>query len=141
MILTGDIGIFEIEILFSNNSSSNDFWESNWLHSIIKGNFPGFDFKFNTNIRTDDFKRALEKLQNLIANKNEDADFLTLEDNINLHFKREPTGSIKIKGKVVAIELSGCSLEFNFITDIATIEKFVSEISNLLNKYPIVGQP
>lgn len=139
MILTGEIGFFEIKVLHSNNASSNDFWETNWLYSSIKGNFPGFDFNFNVSIRTDDFKRAFDQLQDLIAHKKSDADFLTLEDNINLHFKREHTGVVKVSGKVVATELSSCSLEFNFSTDITTVENFTSEIDKVLNKYPIIG--
>lgn len=140
MILNGEIGTFEIEVLCKNNTSSNEFWEANWLHSVVKGSFPGFTFNFNTNLRADDLQRLYKQLNDLVHYKETEAKLLTIEDNINLNFNRIHTGGIKVTGRVTAIDLTGCMLEFKFDSDNPTVERFAIEIKMILEEYPIIGQ-
>jgi hypothetical protein len=141
MILKGDIGTLEIEVLANKASGTNDFWEENWLYSTIKGNFPGFTANFDCNLRTDDFERFAQELRAMVSMKSDVAKFTTMEEGLTLLLEREHTGTVKVTGKMTATELTQCSLEFKYQVDNPTLERFIYEVEDVIKTYPIIGTP
>lgn len=141
MILKGENSFLEIDVLSATRSLSADFWENNWLHCSIKGEFPGFLVNCSVTLRTDDFQRCFNDLQHLISFEKKNAFFLTLEEGLMINFILDDTGIIKITGYIIATDLTGCKLEFNFLTDISRVQKFAFEINSLITDYPIIGSP
>ncbi len=141
MVIKGDIGYLELEVLTIITSGSNDFWEENWLYTLVNGTFPGFTAKYECNLRTDDFQRCYYELLDLLNSKSDFAKFTTVEEGVELSFSKDISGSIVVKGKLVGTELTRCSLEFNFVTDVLTVNNFSLQIQSLLLMYPIIGTP
>lgn len=141
MILKGDIGYLEFNILTNKVSGSNDFWEENWLYTSVKGDFPGFIANYDCNLRTDDLKRWYDDVMGLINDVTSNAKLTTLEEGIELFFQKDQSGSVQVRGKLIATELTGCSLEFVFVTDIQTVINFNSQLRKVLIEYPIIGEP
>ncbi|MET3731418.1 WapI family immunity protein [Moheibacter stercoris] len=141
MILKGDIGYLELEVLTNKISGSDDFWEENWLYTSVKGNFPGFTANYDCNLRTDDLKRCYNDVIGLINGITNNAKLTTLEEGIELSFQKDKFGSIQVSGKLTATDLTRCCLEFTFVTDIQTVISFNSQLHKILIEYPIIGKP
>lgn len=139
MELKGEIGIIQIEVLFNKTSGTNNYWEENWLYCTVKGNFPGFISNYECNIRTDDFERCYNELVELHKFSREIAKFTTIEEGLIIILERNHNGSIKVTGSMNAVDLTGCSLNFNFQTDNFSLESFINDIFYILKEYPIIG--
>ena len=141
MILKGDIGTLEIEVLTNKIFGTNNFCEENWLYSTIKGNFPGFTANFDCNLRTDDFERFAKELRAMVSMKSDVAKFTTMEEGLTLFLERKHIGMIKVTGKMKATEFPQCSLEFKYQVDNPTLERFIYELEDVIKTYPIIGTP
>lgn len=141
MNLKSNEGSLEIEVRNRISSDSDDYWDGNWLYVFIKGVFPGFQVNFGCNIRTDELQNWYEELQKLSFQKVTQVQLVALEEGITLLFEREATyGTIKVSGKLTAVDLTGCSLEFVIIIDNYEVMNFILELGYILEKYPIVGK-
>ena len=141
MIIKGEIGKIEIDILTNKTSGTFDFWEENWLYANIKGNFPGFKVNYDCNLRTDDFQHCAEKLESMLSMDIEVAEFTTIEEGLQIMFIRGEFGDIKVKGKMIATELTQCVFEFKFTMDVPTLQRLIGEMQQVVYMYPLIGNP
>lgn len=142
MRLKGDSGNLEVKILVRKKAFSTDFWEENWLYSSINGRFPGFDVNYKCNLRIDDLKRWQVDITKLInENTPYSISLKTMEEGIGLDFEKKENGMFYIRGRLVATELTGCYLTCSWEIDTEELQRFLSELSNNIIKYPIIGRP
>lgn len=141
MKIIGEIGTIIIDILTNKTSGTQDFWEENWLYANVRGEFPGFKANYDCNLRTDDFERCVKELTFMLSeeNYNQVAQFTTLEEGLQIIFKKDDRGSVKISGKMTPPDLPYWALEFNLTTDIPTIQRLIDEMQQVLDMYPIIG--
>lgn len=89
MIIIGDKGKLEIDILRRSNLNTNDYWDGNWLESKIKIDVLGFNAIYKTNLRVEDLQRFHEALVMLQNGKTADAEFTTMEEGLYLHCRNQ----------------------------------------------------
>lgn len=140
MILKGDLGCVEIDVLSVHKSTSNDFWDNNWLTAIVKADLPGFKVYLQQELRKDDFAYCLLQLKEFLDYKRSEAFFTAIEEGIYIHFLYEDCGNIVINGKITEIDLIKCSMEFSFISERFYIESFMRDIETFMNENPMIGQ-
>lgn len=136
MILIGNDGKLEINILRRSNLEADDYWDGNWLDSEIRIDVQSFKSLYGTNLRVDDLQMFCERLIALRGNKENEAEFTTLEDGLYLHCKLEYNGIINCRGK--ANNDTGNSLEFRLQTDLVSLDIFIHELEVVLKSYPLV---
>ena len=137
MLLVGDFGKIEINIL--SRSTSDDYWDGNWLYSNIEINIGFFTANYNCNLRTDEFSLFNEKLEQLLTGNTNESQFSSMEEGLLLNFKKELSGSFVLKGEAKSNENYKTSLIFEIGTDYTQMEQLRISIYNLLQKYPVVG--
>lgn len=137
MILKGDTGKLEINVLKRGDSETNDYWDGNWLETEIIINVPGYNAFYGTNLRVDELQRFLEGLIALQTINERVAKFTTMEDGLYLHCEVESNGTVNVNGK--ANNNTGSILDFRLQTDLASLDIFVNELRGVLKLYPLVG--
>lgn len=140
MELKGEFGYLKLEVLTNKGSGTKDFWEENWLYTLVEGRFPGFLVNYKCDLRTDEFKRTGEEILKLLNGETDTANFTTLEEDVEIHFHREDYGEITVDGKLVATQLTNCCLKFNFVIDIFMMKSFSFQVQEILKDYPIIGE-
>jgi hypothetical protein len=139
MELKGEIGKIEIEVLAQKSSGTGQFWEENWLYCTIKGTFPGFSAKYDCNLRTDDFQRCKDEIYALKNGNISVARFNTIEEVLDLKFENQNNELIRVSGLLKAIDFTNCSLQFNFEIDNFNLDRFLNDIIETIDMYPIIG--
>jgi hypothetical protein len=134
MLLIGDFGKIEINILSRNNS--DDYWDGNWLYSNITINIGFFSANYNCNLRTDEFSLFNEKLEELLAEKITESQFSSMEDGLLLNFKKDLLGNFILNGEGKNDDNYNVSLLFKVSVDYNQMEQLRNSIYNLLQKYP-----
>jgi len=108
-----------IEILNreSPDSESPDYWEKNWLHSIVEVRVGAFSGSVSANFQAEDFVRIREQLRDLLGWKENDAEFGTLEGWLTARFMMDDRGGITVLGDLVDRPMDGNRLRFQFAID------------------------
>ncbi len=135
--LVGENATLKIKILGRENPNTNDYWDGNWLKAEIYLELLGIKVAYATNIRVEEIQAFLEKLVSFYNNDIDKVEFTTMEEGIYLFLQNQKSGVILIKG-VAVIETSG-KLEFQFSTDILSLEKFYKDLKGNMSQYPLVG--
>jgi hypothetical protein len=137
MILKGDTGRLEINILKRSNSQSTDYWDGNWLEAVIGVEISGSKVLYNTNLRVDDLQGFNKKIIDMRNGNIKECEFTTMEEGLWLHFRTEFNGSVNCKGKTNSY--NGNSLNFALQTDFLSLDFFINELGIILKLYPLVG--
>ena len=127
----------EINILQRSNPDTDDYWDANWLESVVTIHVTGFQCSYSSNLRVEDFQRFhndLIMLKNLLK---KEIEFTTMEEGLNMHFQTDQNGLITCNGK--AKNDAGNCLSFQFVLDITSLENCIGELEALLRSYPIIG--
>ncbi len=137
MVLKGDIGRLEINVLKRINSETNDYWDDNWLQSEIRIDVPGFKVFYGFNLRVDDLQRFYKGLITLKNSNSRKVEFTTMEEGLYLYLNIENNGVVNCKGK--ANNENGNSLDFKLQSDMATLDIFIGDLETTLRFYPLIG--
>jgi len=141
MLLKGEVGKLAVNIKARNDSSTLDFWDANWLFTEINLETLSFKASYRANLRTDEFQRFYLELDDLLNYTADEAGFNSTEEWLTLRMIRNKSGLFTCKGKIAIIDYPGNSLEFNFAVDAPSTERFKEEIKEILDKYPVIGEP
>jgi hypothetical protein len=128
----------QINVIARSNPNSDDYWDANWLESEIRISAPGINVLSGISLRAEDFLRFYGGLKKMQDGQMQEVEFTTMEEGIYLKGKLDITGNIKWEG-IVKLGTEGNSLTFAIETDYASIERLSAEISEVLNRYPVIG--
>lgn len=137
MKIESENSLVQIDIIKRSNPNSNDYWDGNWLKANIKIDVSGFKSDFKTNLRSDDFQRFYSGLIKLQNNLSKEVEFNTMEEGLYLKGNMEITGNIKWES--ISKSDDDNTLKVFFETNVTTIELLTTEIEEILNSFPIVG--
>lgn len=137
MLLVGDFGKIMINVL--SRSTSDDYWDGNWLYCNIEVNIGFFTANYNCNLRTDEFSVFSEKLEDLLTSKISESQFSSMEDGLLLNFKKDISGNFILNGEAKSNENYKTSLLFEVNIDHMQMEELRISIHTLLQRYPVVG--
>ncbi|WP_157766315.1 hypothetical protein [Pedobacter ginsengisoli] len=137
MILKSNGNYVAIEIKDNTNRISNDYWDGNWLKSLINIHCCGFKANFSTDLRSTDFKSFHEDLIKLCNDQVKLIEFKTLEEGLYIKGQMEATGNIL--WDVTAKDMFGNSLTVSLSTDNFSLNLLINEVKDILTQYPVLG--
>jgi len=131
MVIKGEAGEIEIKVTPIDINHCND----DWITAEIKITVPGFNAWYGTSIRVDELRQFCEdliKLDNLTAKR---AEFTTLEQGLYLECNLQKNGHVLCSG--TAITENGDSLNFTIQTDLASINKSISQLKTTVSQFSV----
>jgi hypothetical protein len=137
MIIKNEIDELQINILKRSNTQAEDYWDANWLEAEVKIRVRGFSCLYGTNLRTDDFQRFYNDALLFSYGNRKEIEFRTMEEGLYLKFEAGPNGMVFCVGK--AKDDEGNSLEFKFEIDNTATTSLISQLTETLKFYPVMG--
>lgn len=138
MILKAEGRFLEITILRRSHPESLDFEDANWIETEIRIAVPGFNGCYGANLRTDDFSRFNNGLEQLKTFQSNEIEFTTIEEGIFLKGIIDTSGNIQWTGTAKPSYGDSC-LTFTIRTDFASIDDLLYQTQDILSNYPVVG--
>lgn len=136
--LLGDNGAFiEINIVARENPYSDDYWDGNWLKANIEISVAGFSADYSSNLRVDELQSFYDSLTNMVDLHTYKAELITMEQGLNLFCNANSRGQVVCCGKA---KHKRNQLDFEFDTDIPTIQAWLNGIAVVLRQYPLIGK-
>ena len=102
---------FVIKVIGRQHPDATDYWDGNWIGSIINIEIPGYSVKFPANLRTDELLSFMEELKNLDETLKEKASLKSMEDFIMLEGEVDLTGKVMWTGETCYPLGTGAILE------------------------------
>jgi hypothetical protein len=133
--------IFEIKIKDRLYPQNKDYWDGNFLVSIVKASVNGFNASLNCNLRTDELSQLLNSIELFLQNNSLTMSLKTMEENIEANGKFDGVGYVIWKVVLRSSEEYPSSLSFTIKSSIAEVENLKSGLKRLLSQYPIIGNP
>lgn len=130
----------EIDVLHRNYPASRDYWDANWLASLIHLEIPGYTAHFEADLRTNELKEFADELRDMNENLKGTATLKNLDDYIHL------TGTMNSLGKILwNLETRypvgiGAQLSCAFESDQSYLRTLIDEIDTVLETFPVIGK-
>ena len=137
MVLKGELGTIEINVIRRSSTNTDDYWDANWLESEIKVNVPGFKVSYGISLRVEDLQTFYDALVNLTAFTANKAEFKTMEEGLYLKCIANSRGQVVCSGRA---KNQPNILEFELQTDIISVNNFASELKSTLELFPLIGK-
>lgn len=128
-----------LEIVDRLYPNSVDYWDGNYLKTVLELEIPAFKSSFVTNIRTFELNRFLDELTNLKVVGSECL-LSNVDENINIIGKVNYTGSIDWNCTIIYPAGNGARLKFNINTSSTLVDKLIVTIKDILETWPIIGE-
>lgn len=135
MVLSGESGKLEINIIKRSNEDAQDYWDGNWLDSEIIINTTGIRMCYGASLRVEELEKFYEDLIKLSKFTSNKIIFTTLEGQLFLEFSVAVGGQVVCQGR--AINQDDNSLNFHIKTDLISIDYFLTELKLSLKQYPL----
>jgi len=134
-LLGDETGQLTIQVL--SRSAELDFWDGNWLDCNILIEAGGFRATFNANLRTDELERFFLDVKILYGSLRGEAIFDSMEEQLYICLKGDGLGHITAEG--VARDRPGTGNELKFVLELDQTHLFgtMSQLSELLNRFPV----
>src|SRR5271156_1146805 len=99
MVLSGESGKLEINIIKRSNEDAQDFWDGNWLDSEIIINTTGIRMCYGASLRVEELEKFYEDLIKLSKFTSNKIIFTTLEGQLFLEFSVAVGGQVVCQGR------------------------------------------
>lgn len=116
---------------------TGEYYDDNWVNvkvSIAMGAFKG---NFDAAFLTHDFVQFREALQALYETLKGEAIFSTLEEQLFIKLTVDNGGHIAVEGMAIDQPGIGTELKFAFDLDQSYLPKIISDLDEIVTKYPI----
>lgn len=137
MLLKNDSEFLEIIIIKRMHPEASDYWDANWLEAEIIIEVQGFQARYLTALRTDDFQAFYKQINDLHNNIIDKASFTTMEEGLSLMCTIKTTGTFICVGR--ARHESGNTLDFTMSFDNHAAAKLTFQLEKILKDYPVEG--
>ncbi|MEV0826336.1 WapI family immunity protein [Nonomuraea rubra] len=121
---------------------ATDFWDGNWLTSLIQVRAGGFTAWINAGLRADELRDFRVALERVYAEVKGSATLSTMEGWIELTVECHPRGSLSISGTVVDDPGMGNTLHFEIDgLDQTDLPPLVDALVAVEERFPVLGSP
>lgn len=121
--------------------SSNDYWDGNWLTTLIEVAAGGFRGKVDALLRVEElieFRTQLAALANSPFGK---ARFTTMEEWLSLELSGDRLGHIELLGELRDQPGIGNLLRFRLTSDQTELRPMIAALGDALAAFPLLGRP
>lgn len=131
-----------LKVLRRERANDTDFWDGNWVITLISLRVGGFSGRVTANLRMDPFHRLNEGLKFIRDNLFGTAVLESMEDWISLEIKCDSTGGLSVSGELGDEAAVGNRLSFELPDkDQSYLGQWISELDAMEHEYPVVGRP
>jgi hypothetical protein len=135
-----DFNYVSIEVENRLYPDALDYWDGNYLKTIVKVVIPGFKGAFSTSIRTLELKGFLDGLNNINKSINSECLLVNIDENIRLIGKVNYTGSVDWRCVLIYPAGNGACLSFDINTSSSLIDILIASVNNILKEWPIIKE-
>jgi len=131
----------KVQAYMHSHPDANDYWDGNWIDTVIEILVGGFRASFGACLRSEDFVHLYQGLEQLYSSLHSNYKFETMEEQLTLFISGDGRGHFEIKG--IAIDKAGDGNELRFILSIdqTFIPDILSEIKEIIEQFPVKGSP
>ena len=129
-----------LEILvagYERPTDNNNYHDANWLTVQVNVAAGGFRGGFNAAFLTAELNDLCKKLKELYASLKGSKEWETMEGQLKLSFQGNGLGGIELQGDAVDQSGIGNRLSFKLSLDQTQLAQSVSQLDELMFKYPI----
>ena len=138
----GGTAHFTLEVRGRVHSTSQDYWDANWLRTYVVAKVPGFDASFGYELmQVGDLAAFHRELAAMSANLSGSAKLTTLEDFLEVSGTMDALGRIEWKVRLTYPSGGGSQLEFVIKADQSYLPKLVGQVQDVLVANPLIGNP
>jgi hypothetical protein len=118
---------------------TGDYHDDNWLTVAVQINAGAFSGKFDAAFLTNDFVSFLAQLRGLYDSLKGEANFSTLEEQLSVRVTGNGHGSIVVEGEAIDQPGIGNKLVFKLAMDQTNLLPALSELDEIVSRFPIRG--
>jgi hypothetical protein len=131
-----------ITVLGREHAGADDYWDGNWVISIISVAVGGFTGHVQASLRMDEIHRFNEGLKFLNQNVFGAAVLESMEHWIILSVKAETRGRIEVSGELADGAGVGNVLSFALAeVDQTDLASWISSLDDVEKAFPVLGKP
>jgi len=130
-----------IQLLRRSHPTATDFWDGNWIESVIQVTAGGFRGEYNASLRSDEFQRFQSQLRALETTLKGTATLSTLEEQVRLDLDADGKGHLAVRGVAFDEAGTGNALQFHFELDQTYLTGLLRRLDEALAAFPVLGQP
>ncbi|MFC7686431.1 hypothetical protein [Ureibacillus sp. GCM10028918] len=129
----------EIGVVTRSHPNTTDYWDINWIDSIVNVEIPGYVVQFYASLRTDELSDFLHELKLMNRNLKGKAILSNLDSYIHFECEMDRLGKMKWSGKTCFPAGNGAELTFEFKSDQSYLERLIKELESILSVFPVIG--
>ena len=135
----GDGALIRVSILGYEIPDAQDYWDGNWLNATAHIAISGFRAEFPYAARASDLAGFLAELSALHSSLKETASLQSLEPEIMLNAHVDAQGRMEWDCLAQHPLGYGPKFEFRFTADQSYLPELISQLTAVLDKYPVRG--
>jgi hypothetical protein len=129
-----------IRVLGRMHPGAADSDDGNWLTTLIAVTAGQFDVTVGAALRTEEFRRLKNQLEELYSTLRGEAVFDSMENWLRLRVQAEPSGRLHIDGKLLDRAGDGNELSFTIDRlDQSYLPAIIEDLAEILSRYPVIG--
>jgi hypothetical protein len=119
-----------------------DYWDGNWVRSMINLRVGGFTADVTADLRTEEFRRFADGLKFINDTLSGSAVLTSMEDWIDLTVRHKPNGGLEVSDVVIDRPGVGNQLAFELHGfDQTHVAPWLSQLTEIERAFPVVGRP
>lgn len=122
----------------TTDSPVPDYWENNWLTCQVEVRADGFRADLPCYFLTEDFPRLHDQLKDVYSSSASDAEFMTLEGQLEFRVTRDERGGMELFGHLRE-HGNGNRLHFLLQFDQSYLPQFLQDLESLIETFPVIG--
>jgi len=131
-----------IKALGRMHPDATDFWDGNWLNTLIVVSAGKFRAEVGASLRSDELAGFREGLQRIYAELRGTASLSSMEEWLSVDVAIESFGKLKVVGRLTDALGGGNKLSFKIDDlDQSYLPEIIDALQEIEIRYPVVGSP
>jgi hypothetical protein len=127
----------EVDLLGYERALTGEYWDDNWLNVVIRVQAGGLQGKATATFITAELIEFLSQLRPLYETLSGEAEFDTMEQQLNLKLKGDGKGHVELCGEVLDQSGIGHRLNFTLHFDQSQLAASIRELERVTSQFPI----
>ena len=136
--IRGEAGHLTIEVLGYENRRADNTDDANWLQSLVGLEFENLVVRLGASLRTQELRCFHDALDGALRSLEGKAVLNACEEVISLSVEFGSRGSARILGELLHCGMTNYSVKFAFDSDQSHLRNTLSQLREVLIKYPVV---
>ncbi len=128
-----------IEVLRRERAGESDYWDGNWLETIVEVRAGAWAGKFPAHLRSDEFQAFRQEVARLYDRLEGTAEFSPIEPWLMVRLVGNGRGGIAVEGEACDKIGTGNTLQFRGEIDQTYLPQLLKELDEVLRTFPVVG--